>query len=92
MNSSKMQQLVLASPLNIPFNFICVIISYEEHCISRLVCKRIMEFIDALYREFESCRRFLNQTYARKQNASSDQATSVMMLQCNFNRSVLGFA
>ena len=47
MNSSKMQRLVLASPLNIPFNFIREIISYEEHCISRIVCKRITEFIDA---------------------------------------------
>ena len=47
MNSSKMQRLVLASPLNIPFNFIRVILSYEEQCVSRVICKRMTESIDA---------------------------------------------
>ena len=46
MNSSKMQCLELASPLNIPFNFDCVIISYEEYCISCLISEQITEFID----------------------------------------------
>ena len=47
MNSSKMQCLELASPLIILFYFVCVIISYEAHCITRLFSKQIMEFIDA---------------------------------------------
>ena len=47
MNSSKMQRLQLASSVNISFNFFRVIISYEEHCISRLISKQITEFIDA---------------------------------------------